>query len=100
MVLLSLSACKSSKSKSQPPTSPGGGVPLAGHSSNGLNLGLRDGSSWQVQPVGQGKVLRWLPGDPILVQRITHPVFPFQLINQRTHQATLARFTGRANNGR
>ena len=92
MVMLSLSACKSSKTKASPSA---GGVSLAGHSSNGLNLGLRDGSSWQVQPVGQGKVLHWLPDDPILVERITHPVFPFRLLNQRTQQATLARFTGR-----
>ena len=74
LALLSLSACKNSGTKGTP--SPGRGVPLAGHSCSGLNLELRDGSSWQVQPVGQGKVLHWLPDDPILVQRITHPVFP------------------------
>ena len=84
-----LSACKS-----KPVPTPNGGVPLSGHSSNGLLLGLRDGSSWKVQPVGQGRTLRWMPGDPILVRRLPHPVFPFQLMNLRTHDATLAAYTG------
>lgn len=85
-------AVTSCQSPTPTTSSPAGSISLRTKSPDGKHLTLTDGSSWTIQPIGQGATFHWAPGDPILVRRISHPIYFFALTNTRDGSAALGRF--------
>ena len=93
---LSLTACRSSKTRLNTNTAPAmpGGLLFTGRQPDGREIALSNRTKWAIQPAGASATLRWQPGEPVRLGASGEALWPAAITSLASGATAYARPAG------